>query len=188
MSRNAKIVLVIVSTSLLSCVMLCATTFILLPRLASNAFKTGQMDSKKVASQIADYVLPPGYEEAMGLDMFFYQTVTIAPTSGRGVTIMLMQMNSVNANREQFDQQMRQVFEKQLQTGSGAWRYAGERTVTIKNNPTVLTISEVGSPKVVMRQAQGVFTGKRGVVMFSAMGSGDEWDWDMLDSFFQSIR
>ncbi len=188
MSRNAKIILVVVSTSLLSCVLLCATALILLPRLASNAITAGKADSKKVASEIADYILPPGYKEEMGVDAFFYQTVTLAPASGRGVTIMLMQMSGMNVNREQLDQQMRQVFQRQLETGSGVWKYAGERTVTIKDHPTKLTISEIGTPKAVMRQAQGAFTGKRGLVMISVLGPGDNWDWEMLDAFFQSIR
>src|SRR5512135_1606608 len=77
MSRNMKIVLgVVAGLLLLGCLGVMAMGF-----LGARMF-SGAMDPAKagqVAAQIADYHLPQGYREVMGLDLMGAKTVVIGP-------------------------------------------------------------------------------------------------------------
>jgi hypothetical protein len=41
---------------------------------------------------------------------------------------------------------------------------------------------------VATRQVSGVFQGKGGTTTIMVLGYSDNWNWQMLDDFFQSIR
>lgn len=187
MSRNTKIILWIVLPLLASCILLCIAAVVLVPRAMQNAVSMDPAKAKEVAAQIADYDLPRGYQEQMGMDFFTMQTVMLGRADKRGSMITLMQFKMAGVSREQMEQQMRQSFQNQYQ-GSGTMKYVGERTVAIKDQPTVLTISESTESRTNLRQATGVFTGKGGMVMVMIMGSPSDWDWRMLEDFLGSIR
>jgi hypothetical protein len=187
MSQNKKIVLFIVVPVVAICCLLCVITAVLIPRAMSNAIADDPTKSKQIGVQIADYTLPRGYQEEMGVDMYFEQIVSLARSDKRGVTIALIQVKT-NADRQQMEQQLQQAFQNQAPGSYAGMQYVGTRTVTIKGQPTVLTISETSDGSGDLRQATGSFVGKGGVAMVMVMGDVSEWDWNMLDSFFQSIR
>ncbi|CAG0959305.1 hypothetical protein ANRL3_00767 [Anaerolineae bacterium] len=136
MSRNTKIILWIVLPLLASCILLCIAAIVLVPRAMQNAVSMDPAKAKEVAAQIADYTLPRGYSEQIGMDFFTMQMVALGRNDRRGGTIMLMQFKTAGMSREQMEQQMRQSFQNQYQ-GGGTMKYVGERTVTIKGQPTV---------------------------------------------------
>ncbi len=194
MSRNTKIVLLIVSSLLLTCACVCLAGILLMPRIMSNAAAglatpaNREAQAKSVGAQIADYTVPAGYVEEMGMDFFFEKIVTLAPTDEHGPMIMLLQVNSPTVSREQLEEQMRQAFANQF-TGAGVYQPAGEHTVTVKGQPMTLTVSESSDTSTyAMRQAQGVFQGKGGIVMVMIMGKVEEWSWKPVDQFFASIK
>ena len=187
MSQNRKIVLFIVVPVIAICCLACIVAAVLIPRAMSNAIADDPVKSKQIGAQIADYTLPRGYQEEMGVDMYFEQIVSLARSDKRGVTIGLIQVKT-NANRQQMEQQVQQVFQNQAQGNYSGMQYVGTRTVTIKGQPIVLTISEMSNSTGTMRQAAGAFSGKGGLAMIMVMGDVSEWDWNLLDSFFQSIR
>ncbi len=194
MSRNTKIVLLIVSSLLLMCACVCIAGILLMPRIMSNAVAglatpaNREAQAKRVGAQIADYTVPAGYAEEMGMDLFFEKIVALAPTDEHGPMIMLLQVNSPTVSREQLEEQMRQAFANQF-TGAGVYEPAGEHTVTIKGQPTTLTVSESSDTSTyAMRQAQGVFQGKGGIVMVMVTGKVEEWNWKPVDDFFASIK
>ncbi len=194
MSRNTKIVLLIVSSLLLSCACVCLAGILMVPRMMSGVASGLQTPENRasqahqVGAQIADYVLPPGYIEEMGMDLFFEKILMLGPADEYGPAIMLLQMNVPTASREQLEEQMRQAFASQY-SGGGIYEPAGEHTVTVKGQPLILTVSETDdSGGYKMRHAQGIFQGKGGIVMVMVMGDVEEWDWKLIDDFLTSIR
>ncbi len=194
MSRNTKIILLIVSSLAFLCICVCATVTLLVPRMVENTFsrlstpEVREAQAKSIGAQIADYTLPPGYTEEMGMDLFIEKILMLGPSDKHGPSIMLLQVNSPNTSREQMEEQMRQAFANQF-SGSGAYEPAGEHTVTVKGQPMTLTVLESNRDSAyAMRQAEGVFQGKGGIVMVMIMGDVEEWDWKIVDDFFASIR
>lgn len=191
MSRTKKIILFVVLPALAFCFLLCIVLIVLVPRLMSNAIASNPQAAKQIGARIADYTLPRGYEELMGMDMITVQLVTLAPSNRRtGTAIMLMQFNTFTAgnyDQKQMEQQMQQAMQGQFQQ-YGTSQPAGQRTITIKGQPTTLILSETTAGPTRTRQATGVFTGKNGMVMLSIMGDLDTWDWKMVEDFCASIR
>lgn len=190
MGRTTKIILVVSGLVVFSCVLLCGASVLLLPRLASNFAdqSTDPTKAKGVGAKIADYTLPSGYREVFGMDLFMMQMVGIGPSTQRsGMVIMLMQTAS-GSNREQMEEQMRQAFSRQFSSQRGTLEYVGDRDVTVKGEQIKLSISESQSTTPKMRQASGVFKGKAGTGIIMVMGSVSEWNWNILDTFFASMR
>ncbi len=191
MSRTQKVILFIVLPVLASCLLLCIAFIVLVPRLLSNAVASNPQAAKQVGARIADYTLPPGYQEMTGMDVITTQMVMIGPSNRRsGTVIMLMQFNTFTAgnyDQKQMEQQMRQAMQGQYQS-FGTSQPAGERTVIIRDQPTVLTLTESTVRAAKTRQATGVFDGKNGMVMLMIMGDADTWDWKMVEDFCASIR
>jgi hypothetical protein len=195
MSRNAKIILVVVGSLLVLCVLSCGIVFLLGRQFVLNTasvLRTPQAreaQAKQVGSQIADYTLPPGYSEQMGMDLLVEKLVMIAPGNNRGPLIMMISVNTPTVNRAQLEQQLQQSFGAQYNFGSGSFKDAGTHNVTIKGQPAVLNVRETESSSgLAMRQATGVFQGKGGPVMVMVTGQVNEWNWNLLDAFFASIR
>ncbi len=186
MSRNAKIILVVGGTVLFSCVLLCIASVLLLPRLAQNMFVQDPAQAKRIGEQIAEYTLPPGYREFMGMDVFTTQMVVLTPPNNRGVSIILMQVRTVTYNRDQMEEQMRQAMQRQFQGGN--FQRVAEEPVTIQGKATTMAVSESQSTRGSLRQATGLFAAKSGIGMIMAMGLTSEWDWQVVKNFCGSIR
>jgi len=185
-SRNTKIVLVILATVGISCAVLCVAGVLIAPRLAENAFVQDPVRAKQIGTQIAEYALPSGYQELMGMDVLTTQMVVVAPRNQRGVSLILMQIKTSNVSRAQMEQQMQQAMQRQFQ--GGTFQQVSEEPVTIKGQSTVLTVSESQSARGTMRQATGVFSAKSGLGMIMAMGLASEWNWQLVKDFCATIR
>ncbi|MCA1554452.1 MAG: hypothetical protein LC737_08740 [Chloroflexi bacterium] len=190
MSRNAKIVIVVVGTLFTSCCLLALAIVLVAPRALSNMFTQDPQAAKGIAAQIADYTLPAGYEEQLGMDFVTYKVVTIGRVDRRGLSIMLMQFSSMGLSREQMERQMQQSFQSSFQRNVGALTPVGTEAVIIKGQPVMLTLSEGVNTRDQsdVRQAVGVFTGKGGTATLMVYGAVHDWNKAMLDQFYASIR
>jgi len=188
MSRNTKIILIIVGCLAVICIGAGALSAFLLPRFAQRAFSTSPSDAHRIGTSIAQYTLPPGYSEQMGMDFLFEKIVMIGPTNRRGMFFMLLQVSTLNANRADMEQQMRQAFSQQFTQRAGQMQYIGQETATIRGEQVPLTIYETQSASGRLRQAVGGFSGKNGYVMVMAMGDSNEWNEDLMKTFFGSIQ
>ncbi len=194
MSRNVKIILVVLGSLLVICTLSCVVLFVFFNRFANN-FTAGlqtpevrQAQARQIGAQIADYTLPPGYTEEVGFDMFVEKLVMIGPTNNQGPVIMMISVSAATVNRQQMEQTLRQSFASQL-SRSGTFKSVGTHDVTIKGQQTTLAVSENDSTSgLTERQATGVFQGKSGLVMMMIMGSVDEWDWPTIEAFCSSIK
>lgn len=189
MSRNAKIALIAIGSLVVICLGLCAVGFVLLPRITESVVSTSPVSARSVGADIADYTLPPGYQEQMGINLLVYQMVLLAPESGadEGMVFMLMGTRTPGVSRAQMEQQMQQSFQQQFSRSGGGMRVVGEEHITIRGEDTIFTITESENAPD-LRQAAGTFEGKNGLVVIMIMGSAQEWDNEIMRDFLGSIQ
>jgi len=148
----------------------------------------------EAAHKIADYELPPGYQEQGGMDILFYSFVIIAPEATGATTtspiIMLAQFSqAAGIDRKQMEQQLRQSFEQQSGQRGADMQVVEVKTMVIRGEETEVTIFEGADANgYVMRQLITSFTGKDGTAMLMIMGSPSTWDETAIDDFIESIH
>lgn len=194
MSRNVKIILVIVGALVCSCGLLCIAGYIVLPQLGQSFVGQAQdpANIRRIASEIAEFTLPLGFKEQFGFDLLGMKIVAFSPASDSTFFLMLMQMPQANADRAEMERQLRQQTGGQSSNQCSEFRKVGEETVTIKGAPTTMVISECVSQKgLAMRQQITYFQGKGGLALVMAMGVADRWgpaNDTALRRFLESIK
>ncbi len=189
MSRNTKIALIVIGALVVLCAGICGISFLLLPRFANNIVSRQPADAKRVGAEIAEYTLPAGYAEVMGLNMLVYKMVVIAPENDQrdAMIFMLMATNTSDINQAQMERQMQQSFQQQFGASGSQLRVVGQESVTIRGQAVNLSVAENdASPK--LRQAIGAFDGKNGLTIVMVMGAVEHWDNALLREFLSSIR
>ena len=157
-----------------------------------EGLKTDPESAAQAAHKIADYDLPPGYQEQMAMDIMFYSFVIIAPDATGSTTdpiIMLAQFSQTGMDRKQMEQQLRQSFEQQFGQRGLDMQVVEVKTMVIRGEETEVTVFEGADANgYVMRQLVTSFTGKGGTAMLMIMGSPSAWDENVIDDFIESIH
>lgn len=158
-----------------------------------DGMKTDPESAAQAAHKIADYDLPPGYQEQMSMDILFYSFVIIAPDTDTQPTtsplIMLAQFSQTGMDREQMEQQLRQAFEQQSGQRGADMQVVEVKNMVIRGEEVEVTIFEgTDTNGYVMRQLITSFPGKDGTAMLMIMGSPSAWDDNMIDDFIESIH
>jgi hypothetical protein len=189
MSRNTKIALIVVGSLSVICIGVCAIAFLVLPRIAGNVVSQDPASAKRVAAGIAEYTLPDGYAEIVGMDLLVYKMTVIGPQNrpDDGMIFMLMGTNTATGNRGEMQRQMQQAFQQQYGRGGSAMEVVGQEPVKIRGQEVTLTIAE-NDAEPHLRQAIGAFDGKNGLVVVMAMGDASSWDNALLHQFLESIQ
>lgn len=189
MSRNTKIILIVVGALVIICLGLCGIGYFALNRLGNQLASNDPANAQHVAQQIADYTLPPGYRELMGIDLFVYKMAVIAPQVERdGMVFMLLGTNVAGVDQAQMERQMQQSFQQQYGKAGSTMQVVGQENVTIRGQDVTLTISESVGQDSRLRQALGTFEGKNGLVIVMVMGDADNWDDTLMRQFLSSIQ
>ena len=156
--------------------------------------KTDPQAASEAAHAIADYELPPGYEEKIAMDFFVYTMVMMGPeasttpSSAARPMIMLAQFQ-VATNQQQMEEQMRRSFEQQ-----SGWRGLKMKVVDVKKmtlrgkQVDVTTFEGTDDNGFVMRQVLATFPGKDGTALLMIMGPAQTWDKEEIDQFVESIH
>ncbi len=192
MRQGTKIALVVVVTALFGCCVAGLGGALLAVRVVPQAITTDPARVAEVGSQIADYQVPAGYQQAFALDILGFKMVAI--TSGGEQTaftvLALMQFPAPAAvSRAEIERQMQQALGQQLGLGSSDLHVTGQQQVTIKGEPVTLTVREgTSSEGTTVRQETGLFEGKQGPCMLMVMGEVERWDQPAMDEFIASIR
>jgi hypothetical protein len=197
MSRNMKIVLAVVGVVVLvGCLGVLAVGF-MGARFAQQAIDPAK--ARAVAAQIADYELPAGYREIMGLDFVGTKMVMVGPegmmtaTSSNGVpqgmVIMLSQLPPGSGSAEQMQAQMVAAMGQRGGLGSATMKPGEKVDATIRGQPVTLLRSE-GTAKdgTAVRMLSGAFEGKGGPAMLIVFGGTDHWDDAQVTAFLESMR
>lgn len=165
-------------------------TFYKIGQKVSDGVSADPEGASQAAHEIADYDLPPGYQEQMAMSIMFYSFVTIAPeTYNTGEPIIMLAQFQTGINQQQMEQQMRQAMERQYNTRGADMKLAESKDATIRGEETVINVYE-GSDQYgnTLRQLITSFPGKDGVAVLMVMGEASQWDKELIDEFIQSIR
>ncbi len=190
MSRNTKIILAVSACVVVFCGLACIAGFLFFTIQTRNLVSTATDPNKQqqVGNQIAEYTVPAGYKQAMGMDLLVEKVVMLEPTNNQGPAIMLIQLMTSTASQEELERGMQQAFQ-QSGTRQANYEVVGTHPVTIKGKATNLTVSEsTAGTSHILRQATGVFPGKGGIAMIMFTGSSDSWDWKLIEDFCASIK
>ncbi len=189
MSRKVIIILAVV---LLLCGCAGGALFAVLQagrQALSRAVITDADAAATAARAIADYDLPTGYKEQMGLNLFGVSMVAIASDASRPM-VMLMQMpKTEGVDPKQVELQFQQAMQSQMSKQNLKMRVVGYRDVTIRGQAVKLAVSEgTGGQDVSMREETGPFQGKGGLAYIVILGPKATWNEAIVDAFLASMR
>jgi hypothetical protein len=192
MSRGLRIALILVAIVLFLCCVAGLGITLLGTRLVGRAFITNPDRVQAVGREIADYDVPPGYDEMFAMNVLGMQMVAIGPhdPAANTMAIMLAQFPAgVGISQQEIERQMKQALARQIGLGGANMTVVGQEQVVIRGESVTLTvregIAEDGEP---MRQVTGLFQGKEGPAMLMVIGEANTWDQATLDRFIASIR
>ena len=192
MSRGLKIVLVLIAIALFFCCVAGLGATLLGTRLAGRAIITNPDRVQAVGNQIADYDVPPGYEEMFAMNIMGMKLVAIGPsTPTTGITMtMLMQFPAgMDVSRQQMERQIEQALARQIGLSSADMTSVVQEETVIKGAPVTLAVREGTTDRGErIRQLTGLFDGEGGPTMLMITGEVAAWDQEMVDQFIASIR
>jgi hypothetical protein len=192
MSRGLRVTLVLVAVALFLCCVAGLGLTLLGTRLMGRAFITAPERVHSVGSQIADYTVPPGYEEMFAMNFMGIKLVAIGPVAPANdfMIMMLMQFPSgLEISREEMERQVQQALSRQIGLGSADMKTIGHEQATIRGESVDLTVrqgtTDNGEP---LRQVSGLFPGDGGPAMLIITGQESAWDQETADRFIESIK
>ena len=192
-NKNTKWIWIGLGGAVLFCLCAVAVAFFVFYRVGKTVEEGMNIDPEsaaRAAHEIADYDLPPGYQEQAAMDIMFYSFVIIAPegyTTSKPI-IMLAQFNSTS-DPEEMKEQMRRSFEQQYGGNGTNMQLKEVKKMTIRGEETDVAIYEgEDETGTFMRQLITVFPGKDGTALLMIMGNVRSWDEDVIDDFIESIR
>jgi hypothetical protein len=192
MSRGLRIALILAAIVLFLCCVAGLGVTLLGTRLVGRAFITNPDRVQAVGREIADYDVPPGYDEMFAMNVMGMQMVAIGPHDPAADTmaIMLMQFPAgVGISQQEIERQMKQALARQMGLGGANMAVVGQEQAVIKGEPVTLTVREGTTESgEQIRQVTGLFQGRGGLAMLMVMGEATAWDQAMLDRFMASIR
>ncbi len=192
MSRNAKIVIGVVSSLLLLCA---CVGFISLGALGSlgmtvaNAVTTNPVAVDDAAVRIADFQLPAGYRSEASLSLGGYTFISYAPGDGHSHIQMVQAPASVQVDQSTLEQYAQQANPNVRRDRYSQVRTVGQTQATIRSQNVTLLISEgTNRDGQLYRTMTGVFQGKSGPTLLSVESPVSTWNQAEVDAFIASIR
>ena len=198
MDKTTKTVLIIVGSLVLLCgcgVALLAGTglwsFSRFVEFADESTTENPQEVARIASEIADFDLPEGYDTQYGMKIATFSMVQFA-TRNEENYIFLTQFpagTSINV-----DEMMRQVRDGARNPNSRWYNVDAElveqKPVTIRGQESTLSISEgTNDQGELYRMANVTFQGRgEGPTLVMFIGPAEQWDTEMVEDFISSIR
>ena len=187
---------------LLAC-MVCVAGSVLTPIAASLAMTslTANLASsadpakaKRVGAQIADYTLPPGHREQLGVDLWAAQMVVITPdvfntdvNHSDGYIIDLL-ATKLPIDSAQLEKQMLEGLLAQTKAQGLSLQKTSERTVTIHGKPVTMNVLEDSPAHPLIRAASGGFRGRDGQTFVQIISQANLWNWTTVETFLRSLQ
>lgn len=163
--------------------------FIYIRGRASTAVSTDRTTIEQVASGIAGYRLPAGYEPIMSINLNTLKMAIFGhDTNNSMISLMALPANASEADVESA---IAQVVEKQTKSSVSAvnWTKNETKIVTVGNQSYSVKLSEgtdsKGNP---MRRISGVLPAQDHSVGLFVMGATKTWDQAALDGFLASLK
>lgn len=198
MSKELKIVLVIIGVLLILCCAIGGAFTFMVPRMAEdfmeNAVVENPVEAAAVADEIIDHTLPAGYSAEMAMSFAGIRMVMIGSdefNNGQGLIMMLMEYPAAFAgNTEDMKQQMEDSFAQQSGIRANNMSEAYIEEAVINGQEVQLSVSEgTDNAGNEMRQVVGVFQSKSGAPsVLMIMGDPNSWDTAAYNSFIDSMQ
>ncbi len=174
------------------CIAACAVILLVARQAGTQfgrAFKTDATGVAQVGSRIADFDLPPGYEQGAGMSIFMYDFVMYEPLqSSGGMSIFLMQFKGAGGYSTE---QMQHAMQQQSGQSAANMKVVSTYQMMIRGQKSTVIIEEgsaTSTPAIVIRELIAVFPGKGGTAMLMMTGAKDSWNQPLADKFIASIR
>jgi hypothetical protein len=195
MNRNTKIILGVLGGVFGICLCLVVGGGLALRNLGDAMVIDNPAEIGAAADGIADYTLPPGYQEEGVINFIFGKMlmITAGDSLGPGArpVIMFMQLpDEMLADQEDLRAQSEMGIQQALGSGEYDLAYVGERNAIIREENVSLLIYEgVDANGTPFRQMiSEVYSGKAGPTLLFIMGPIRGWDEKEVDSFIRSLR
>lgn len=195
--KNNRWIWIALGGALLFCLCAAAVTVFLLARVGQKVkegVKTDPKAAAEAAHAIADYELPPGYQEQISMNFFIYSMVLIdadAPGSvtSTGKPIIMLAQFQAGTDQKQMEEQIRKSFQQQSGQSGTSMKVVETKTMTIRGVEAEVIIYEGADEQGSMtRQLITTFPGKNGTAMLMVMGEPQNWDQEEIDTFIESIH
>lgn len=152
--------------------------------ITNSQFKTPQ-EAQAAAQDIAAIDMPAGYTASEGMKILGITMVIYKSSSP--VNILVMEMPTGDLN-DQNIQQMQRAYDQQS-GGQSGMRVVDTKTVTIRNKPARIVISEgTLNAAAQIRQVIVYFQGNHGLASLIISGPISQWDTNAYDAMIRSIR
>lgn len=194
MSRNTKIVLGIIAGILACCCCSLVVGIVLIPQFIGQFAETAIAEDPELAADIGeslvDYDLPPGYEEALGMDFFGVKMVIIPSADEESLIMMTQFPQALAGNEEQMRQQMETALAQQFGNADYTVEFISDEEITINGEETTLAIFEGETENGVgIRQMLAYFESKEGnPAILMIVGPQNSWDEGGIEDFLQSME
>lgn len=157
----------------------------------SQSFKTDPTSVAAVAHRIADFDIPSGYRETIGMSLLGYDMIGLTPDSSSqdGPIIVMMQFTSGVTDPAQMQQQMEKSLGQQNGTAGTPMQVVETRQETIRGQQVTVTISQgTNQEATTLKRLTAVFKGNAGPTMLMIEGNAAGWDDQVIEDFIHSIR
>lgn len=191
MSRNTKIVLVIVAALLLVC--LCGVVgavlyFVPVGRSVTSAIERPQGEAPAVAAEVAEVEVPAGFTEAYTTEFAGFSLVGYDSSDGRSHITLFQAPAVLPFDEAQLRAQLENATDGWIDADYANLDVVGSEEVVIRGEPVTLTVTEgAGSDGEPYRVVSGVFAGEGGTTLLTIAGPIATWDQTAVDNFISSI-
>ncbi len=190
MSRNTKIILIVLGAVVVVCICIAIGVWIALNaagRAIQQSIITDPTQAAARADNIALYNIPYGYKQGV---MSFLGFDMVVLTADNQPAIMMMQFPaSANLDPKDMEKTMQQAIGQQFSRRGLTFSLVDQKQLTVKGQEVTLFISEgKDSDGNLFREATTSFVGNNGTVILTAMGEASTWNQTAIEVFLKSIR
>lgn len=193
MSKTTKTILIVLGVIVLCCCLAGGGAMLAIRYGGEYIVDTFVIDDpaeiQQVADNLSDYSLPPGFDEAFGVNFILFQGV-VAIDEYDGAMIMMFQFSeSLYGGLEETRQQFQDSYMSQVQDNRITFTASEELPVVVNGQETTLyTYEGYDNDGYEWIQWMTVFDGKSGEVMLMIIGLEETWDNAEMEAFLQSIH
>lgn len=196
MSKNAKIILGIVTVILILCGCVCVVGYIVLQTtgkvLEESVVMDNPQESRDLAQSMLDYALPSGYQEEGAFNMGIMKMVMISDSSANfGPLIIIAEMPSgLGIDEDQMRQQIELGMQRSIGNRNFNIELEDEQSRSIRGQDvTIYVYAGTDSNGTRIKQiVSEPFDGKNGSIMLMIMGEVSGWKQNEIDAFLDSIH
>jgi len=189
-TRNTKILLVVLAGLLLLCVCGSIGVVALSGWLISRTATTQPASIGDIGSEIADFQLPADFVPDYAVNIAGIKLVAYRPRSGSGHIMLAQVPEGISVDAAKLEEEIRSTARSRGYTWfDEKMQVVGEEQITIRGQETTLITAEgMSHSSGAFRQVTASFHGKAGPAWVMVIRPISEWDQAQVDAFLASIR